>query len=130
MGLRPSGYDPTRRVQGLQVIQTQSNWGEIPNSDRLGTTTKMGILNFFSKRDPEDYERKGDAFYETGAYGKAIVEYEQALTKLEKTSPWDDGYRNSLREKIGFSREKLALAHEKTAAELLEAGHHDDAPVL
>ena len=87
----------------------------------------MGILNFFSKRDPEDYERKGDAFYETGAYGKAIVEYEQALTKLEKTSPWDDGYRNSLREKIGFSREKLALAHEKTAAELLEAGHHDDA---
>lgn len=87
----------------------------------------MGILDFFSKKDPEDHERKGDAFHETGAYGKAIVEYEQALARLEKTSPWDDGYRNSLREKISASREKLAVTHEKTAAELMEAGHNDDA---
>ena len=76
----------------------------------------MGILNFLSKRDPEDYEHKGDVYYGTGAYGKAIVEYEQALAKLEKTSPWDDGYRNSLREKVGDCREKLAQTHEKTAA--------------
>ena len=87
----------------------------------------MGILSFFSKKDPEAFERKGDAFYESGAYGKAIIEYEQALARLEKTSPWDDGYRNSLREKINAGREKLALAHEKTAAELTEAGHLDDA---
>jgi tetratricopeptide (TPR) repeat protein len=87
----------------------------------------MGILSIFSKKDPEDYERKGDAYYGTGGYGKAIVEYEQALARLEKTSPWDDGYRNSLREKIIDCREKLALTHEKTAAELMEAGHHDDA---
>ncbi|UCD81103.1 MAG: tetratricopeptide repeat protein [Desulfobacterales bacterium] len=87
----------------------------------------MGILDFFSKKDPEDYEQKGDAFFEAEAYGKAIVEYEQALARLEKTSPWDDGYRNSLREKISTSREKLALAHEKTAEELMEAGHNDDA---
>jgi len=87
----------------------------------------MGILNFFSKKDPEDYERKGDAFYKAGAYGKAVLEFEQALARLEKTSPWDDGYRNSLREKINASREKLAQTHEKTAADLLEAGHHDDA---
>jgi hypothetical protein len=60
----------------------------------------MGILNIFSKKDPEDYERKGDAYFGNGVYGKAIVEYEQALARLEKTSPWDDGYRNSLREKI------------------------------
>jgi tetratricopeptide (TPR) repeat protein len=87
----------------------------------------MGILSIFSKKDPEDYERKGDAYYGTGGYGKAIVEYEQALARLEKTSPWDDGYRNSLREKISDCREKLARTHEKTAAELMEAGHHDDA---
>jgi tetratricopeptide (TPR) repeat protein len=87
----------------------------------------MGILNFFSKKDPEHYEQRGDALFETEAYGKAIVEYEQALARLEKTSPWDEGYRNSLREKIGASREKLALAHEKTAAELMEAGHNEDA---
>lgn len=87
----------------------------------------MGILSIFSKKDPEDYERRGDAYYGTGAYGKAIVEYEQALARLEKTSPWDEGYRNSLREKISDCREKLALTHEKTAAELMEAGHNDDA---
>jgi tetratricopeptide (TPR) repeat protein len=92
-----------------------------------GKNSKMSILSFFSKKDPEDYERRGDAFWATEAYGKAIVEYEQALARLEKTSPWDDGYRNSLREKIGASKEKLALAHEKTAAELMEAGHNDDA---
>jgi tetratricopeptide (TPR) repeat protein len=87
----------------------------------------MGILSLFSKKDPEDYERRGDAFSESGAHAKAIVEYEQALARLEKTSPWDDGYRNSLQEKINAGREKLALAHEKTAAELTEAGHLDDA---
>jgi tetratricopeptide (TPR) repeat protein len=87
----------------------------------------MGILDFFSKKDPEDYEQKGDAFFGGEAYGKAIVEYEQALAKLEKTSPWDDGYRKSLREKISACREKLAQAHEKTASDLIQAGHHDDA---
>jgi len=87
----------------------------------------MGILNFFSSKDPEDYDRKGDALFETGAYGKAITEYERALEKLEKSSPWDDGYRQSLRDKISSCKEQLALEHENTATELMEAGHNDDA---
>ena len=49
----------------------------------------MGILNFFSGKDPEDYDEKGDALFQSGAYGKAIVQYERALEKLEKASPWD-----------------------------------------
>jgi tetratricopeptide (TPR) repeat protein len=87
----------------------------------------MGLLNFFSGKDPEDYEKKGDALFETGAFGKAIVEYERALEKLEKSSPWDDGYRHNLRDKISSSKENLAQAHEKTARELIEAGHNEDA---
>ena len=87
----------------------------------------MGILNFFSSKEPEDFERKGDALLEIGACGKAIVEYERALEKLEKSTPWDDGYRHSLRDKIISCREKLAQAHDSTASELMEAGHHDDA---
>jgi tetratricopeptide (TPR) repeat protein len=87
----------------------------------------MGILNFFSSKDPEDYEKKGDALFETGAYGKAIVEYERALERVEKSSPWDDGYRQSLLDKISSCREQLALGHENTATELMEAGHNDDA---
>jgi tetratricopeptide (TPR) repeat protein len=87
----------------------------------------MGILKFFSSKDPEDYEKKGDALVETGAYGKAIAEYERALERLEKSSPWDDGYRQSLRDKISSCKEQLALEHVNTATELMEAGHNDDA---
>jgi tetratricopeptide (TPR) repeat protein len=87
----------------------------------------MGILNFFSGKEPEDYDKKGDALFESGAYGKAIVQYERALEKLEKASPWDEGYQQSLREKIINCKENLAQEHEKMAGELLEAGHDDDA---
>jgi tetratricopeptide (TPR) repeat protein len=87
----------------------------------------MGILNFFSSKDPEDYEKKGNALFETGAYGKAIAEYERALERLEKSSPWDDEYRQSLRDKIDSCKEQLAREHENTATELMEAGHNDDA---
>lgn len=47
----------------------------------------MGILNFFSSKDPEDYEKKGDGLFEAGAYGKAVAEYERALERLEKNIP-------------------------------------------
>jgi len=87
----------------------------------------MGILNFFSSKDPEDYEKKGDGLFEAGAYGKAVAEYERALERLEKTSPWDDDYRQNLREKISCCQEQLALEHENTARALMEAGHNDDA---
>jgi len=87
----------------------------------------MGLLNIFSGKNPEDYELKGDKFAETGAYGKAIVEYERALERLEKTAPWDDGFRQSLRDKIHSSREALVLQHKKTAEDMIEAGYHEDA---
>jgi tetratricopeptide (TPR) repeat protein len=89
--------------------------------------TKMGLLNIFSGKDPEDFEKKGDAFAGTKSYGKAIVEYERALQRLEKTAPWDDGYRQSLQEKISSSKECLAREHKKTAEDLAEAGHDEDA---
>ncbi len=87
----------------------------------------MGFLNIFSGKNPEDYDLKGDKFAEAGAYGKAIVEYERALARLEKTAPWDDGFRQSLNEKIHSGKEALALQHKQTAEDLLEAGYHEDA---
>jgi len=87
----------------------------------------MGLLNIFSGKNPEDYDLKGDRFAETGAYGKAIVEYERALERLEKTAPWDDGFRQSLRDKIHSSKETLALQHKKTAEDMLEADYNEDA---
>ena len=47
----------------------------------------MGILKFFSGRDPEEYEQKGDYLFETTKYGLAKIEYETALNKLERKSP-------------------------------------------
>jgi tetratricopeptide (TPR) repeat protein len=87
----------------------------------------MGILDFFSSKDPEDYDKKGDTLYEAGAYGKAIVEYERALEKLEKSTPWDEGYRHSLHDKIIACRENLAGEHTEMARELMDAGHNNDA---
>jgi tetratricopeptide (TPR) repeat protein len=87
----------------------------------------MGLLNIFSGKDPEGYEKKGDTLFKTNAFGKAIVEFERALDRLEKTAPWDDGYRQSLQEKIRHSKEALAQEHKKTAEDLAEAGHDDDA---
>jgi tetratricopeptide (TPR) repeat protein len=87
----------------------------------------MGLLNIFSGKNPEDYELKGNKFAETGAYGKAIVEYEHALERLEKTAPWDDGFRQSLRDKIHNSKEALVLQHKKAAEDMLEAGYDEEA---
>lgn len=87
----------------------------------------MGLLNIFSGKDPEIHEQKGDALVETNDFGKAIVEYERALDRLAKTSPWDDGYRESLQAKIRNSKEDLAHQHQQTAESLLEAGHDYDA---
>ncbi len=87
----------------------------------------MGLRDFFAAKDPEDYEQKGDAFAAADKWGRAKVEYERALERLEKTAPWDDGYRHGLQEKIQHCREALAQEHRQTAADLMEAGHDKDA---
>jgi len=60
----------------------------------------MGILKIFSGKDPEDYEQKGDSFFETTKYGLAKIEYETALNKLERKYPNDTDFKNRLQEKI------------------------------
>jgi len=87
----------------------------------------MGWRNILSAKDPEHYEQKADSLCKSEKWGKAKIEYERALERLEKSSPWDDGYRQSLREKIQHCREALARQHRQSAADLLEAGHLEDA---
>ena len=87
----------------------------------------MGLLSIFSGKDPESYEQKGDMLCGSNAFGKAIAEYERALERLAKTSPWDEGYRQTLQNKIRNSKENLARQHQVTAKDLLEAGHDYDA---
>jgi tetratricopeptide (TPR) repeat protein len=87
----------------------------------------MGLRKLFSSNTPEAHEEKGDAFFQAGAPGKAKVEYEKALSRLEKTSDHSAELRSRLEEKIRRSMEALAHDHQQTAANLIEAGYVDDA---
>ena len=88
---------------------------------------KMGLLRIFSGKTPEQHQEKGDALFQAKSYGKAKVEYEKALSRLEKTSPQHNQLRTRLQEKIRRSKEALAHDHKQTATNLIEAGYVDDA---
>jgi tetratricopeptide (TPR) repeat protein len=87
----------------------------------------MGLLKFFSGKDPEEHEKEGDAYFDIEEYGSAKLEYENALHKLEKKRPDDTGYANRLQVKIVRSRESLALAHMENGEELMNMELYDDA---
>lgn len=87
----------------------------------------MGLLQLFAGKNPEDYEKEGDGYFDIGEFGEAKLQYENALSKLMKKRPDDRSSTNRLRVKIIRSRESLALAHTKRGRDLMELGHHDDA---
>ena len=87
----------------------------------------MGILKIFSGKEPGEYEKKGDSFFEDKKYGLAKIEYEAALNKLKKRDPNNVDIGNRLQDKITHSKEALALQHKKTGEELMQAEMFDDA---
>jgi len=87
----------------------------------------MGILKIFSGKDPEEYEQKGDKFFETAKYGHAKIEYETALNRLESKCPDNTELKNRLQEKILHSKEALARQHKQTGEELIRAEMFGDA---
>jgi tetratricopeptide (TPR) repeat protein len=87
----------------------------------------MGLLNFFSGKNPEEHEKQGDAYFDIGEFGSAKLEYENALNKLEKKRPNDTGDANRLQLKIVRTRESLARAHMENGEELMNLELYDDA---
>jgi tetratricopeptide (TPR) repeat protein len=87
----------------------------------------MGLFKFFSGKDPEEYEKQGDAYFDIGEFGAAKLEYENALHKLKKKRPDDTGYANRLQVKIVRSRESLARAHMERGEEWMALELYDDA---
>ena len=87
----------------------------------------MGIWKIFSGKDPEEYEQRGDALFETAEYGLAKIEYETALNRLEKQSPRNTGLKNRLQQKLLRSKEALALQHKQAGEELMGAEMYEDA---
>ncbi len=87
----------------------------------------MGFLKLFPKKDPQDYEKKGDIYYENGEYGAAKMEYETALKKSEKQSPQDTDFIQRIQEKNTLTKNTLALHHKESAEELLNCQNYEDA---
>jgi tetratricopeptide (TPR) repeat protein len=87
----------------------------------------MGILKIFSGKDPEEYEQKGDAYFEEQQYGLAKIEYESALGKLERRSSGDIDFRARLEQKIIRAKESLAVQHSDTGEELIDAALYEEA---
>ena len=90
----------------------------------------MSFLKLFSGKTPEEHEQKGDELFAADLWGKAKVEYEKALDKLEKISPRNEDLKNRLREKNDHARKALAQSHKLNADDMLDAGFHDDAREL
>jgi len=87
----------------------------------------MGFLKIFSGKDPEEYEQKGDVLFENEEYGPAKMEYETALSKVEKKFSDKTDLRERLQQKISQTKNALALRHKQIGEELMEAENYDDA---
>ena len=90
----------------------------------------MSFLKIFSGKTPEAHEQKGDELFADDLWGKAKVEYERALDKLEKTAPQNNNLKSRLQEKIQHTKASLAHSHKHNADDMLEAGFYDDAREL
>jgi tetratricopeptide (TPR) repeat protein len=90
----------------------------------------MSILKLFSGKTPEEHEQKGDELFAVDLWGKAKVEYERALDKLEKITPRNYELKTRLLEKILQAKEALALGHKQNADDLMESGFYHDAREL
>ena len=90
----------------------------------------MAFLKIFSGKTPLEHERRGDELSANDLWGKAKIEYEKALEKLEKNPAPNQKLKTRLQEKIVHTREALAKNHLQNADDLLEAGFYDDAREL
>jgi len=87
----------------------------------------MGILKNIFIQSPEKHEQKGDTFFNNSDWGRAKIEYENALTKLEKAAPGYDESEARLQGRLCQAKEALALEHSKTGETLMEQAYYDDA---
>ena len=90
----------------------------------------MSLLKIFSSKTPEAHEQRGDELLAADLWGKAKVEYERALEKLEKTKSQNDHLKFRLRGKIHQAKASLAQNHKHNADEMMKAGFYDDAREL
>lgn len=90
----------------------------------------MGLLKGILGQDPAKCEKKGDEFFSRSEWGRAKLEYEKALSQLDRRSP---GYLRDeprLQKKLSQAKESLARKHRQTGEELMETEHYEEAREL
>jgi tetratricopeptide (TPR) repeat protein len=84
----------------------------------------------FSGKTPLLHENEGDELFAVDLWGKAKIEYERALQKLERTQAPDPDFKARLQKKIRSAKEALARGHKRSADDMLESGFYEDAREL
>lgn len=84
----------------------------------------------FSGKSPLAHEHQGDELFAADLWGKAKIEYERALEKLERVAAPDPELRARLQEKFVKAKEALARGHRRSADDMLDAGFYEDAREL
>ena len=87
----------------------------------------MKLSRLFTGKPYHEIEKNADAFFQIGEYGSAKLEYEKALLKLSKKTSETPEAKGHIEEKIAKCKDALALEHKRTAEDLTETGHHEEA---
>jgi len=90
----------------------------------------MGLLKSILGQNPAKCEEKGDEFFDRSEWGRAKLEYEKALSQMDRRSP---GYLRDeprLQKKLTQAKESLARTHRQTGEELMETEHYEEAREL
>jgi tetratricopeptide (TPR) repeat protein len=87
----------------------------------------MGLLKSILGQNPAKCEKRGDEFFDRSEWGRAKLEYEKALSQIDRRSP---GYLRDeprLQKKLTQAKESLAREHRQTGEELMETEHYGEA---
>jgi tetratricopeptide (TPR) repeat protein len=87
----------------------------------------MNFFKFIKGKTPLQYEQKGDQYFASEDWGKAKLEYDSALDKLEREPHPDNGQVERLKEKHSRTKEALSRQHRQSGDDLLDAGYPEEA---
>lgn len=90
----------------------------------------MGLLKSILGQNPAKYEKKADEYFSCSDWGRAKLEYEKALSQLDRKSPDYLIDEPRLQKKLTKAKESLAREHRRTSEELIETEHFREAREL
>ena len=90
----------------------------------------MALLKWLGGKSAHDHEMRADVFADRRAWGKAKLEYERALDKIESKPGNPQAPADRLKQKLDTCCQALSDQHFQNGRDLLEAGLRQDAAEL